>query len=60
MVVEGVLEKISGGNKISSEGTGGYYTENVNIGRWHKTGVGAQAGWIKRSSSTSAAGGSRV
>jgi hypothetical protein len=47
-VYKGVLHEISDGEKISSEGTGGYYTENMGIGRWHKTGVDRQAGFVRR------------
>jgi hypothetical protein len=46
-VYEGVLEKLSGGQVISSEGTGGYFTDRgVGITRYHKTGVDPQAGWL--------------
>jgi hypothetical protein len=47
-VYQGVLEKISGGRTISSEGAGGYYTHNVGIERYHKTGVDTHAGWTQR------------
>ena len=47
-VYKGVLHEISEGEKISSEGTGGFYTQNMGIGRWHKTGVDRQAGHIRR------------
>jgi hypothetical protein len=47
-VYEGVLQKISGGKVISSEGRGGYWTHNMGITRYHKTGVDAQAGWTRR------------
>lgn len=47
-VYEGLLQKISGGRVISSEGTGGYYTDNVGIARFHATGVDRHAGWTQR------------
>jgi hypothetical protein len=47
-VYKGVLHEISEGEKISSEGTGGYYTHRMGITRWHKTGVDQQAGFIRR------------
>jgi hypothetical protein len=47
-VYEGVLHEISGGNVISSEGTGGYYTPRWGITRYKKTGVDQQAGWVQR------------
>jgi hypothetical protein len=49
MVVEGVLEKISGGNVISSAGTGAYTTKK--LGGLYKTkeaGQDIHAGWSKR------------
>ena len=47
-VYEGVLEKLSGGEIISSEGTGGYFTDRgINITRYHKTGVDPHAGWVQ-------------
>ncbi len=47
-VYKGVLHEISDGEKISSEGTGGYMTNNMGIARWHKTGVDRHAGFIRR------------
>jgi hypothetical protein len=47
-VYEGVLQKISGGNVISSEGRGGYFTHNMGITRHHKVGVDSQAGFTRR------------
>ena len=47
-VYKGVLHEISEGEKISSEGTGGYYTQRMGITRFHKTGVDQQAGFIRR------------
>src|SRR5262245_20972545 len=47
-VYKGVLHEISEGEKISTEGTGGYYTHRMGITRWHKTGVDRQAGFIRR------------
>jgi hypothetical protein len=46
-VYEGVLHKVSEGEVISSQGTGGYYTNRVGIIRHHKTGVDDQAGWTR-------------
>jgi hypothetical protein len=49
MVVEGVLEKISGGNVISSEGTRAYTTKK--LGGLYKTkeaGADIHAGWTRR------------
>jgi hypothetical protein len=49
MVYEGVLERMSPGEVLSSEGTGGYATDRgINITRWHATGVDPQRGWIQR------------
>jgi hypothetical protein len=47
-VYEGVLVKVSGGDVISSQGSGGYYTHRVGISRFHKTGVDQQAGYMRR------------
>ena len=47
-VYKGVLHEVSEGDVISSEGTGGYYTHNVGITRWHKTGVDPQKGFVRR------------
>jgi hypothetical protein len=47
-VYRGVLEQISDGEVISSEGTGGYWTRNMGITRYHKTGVDSQSGWTSR------------
>jgi hypothetical protein len=47
-VYKGILHEISDGEKISSEGTGGYYTHNMGITRFHKTGVDFQKGFIRR------------
>ena len=47
-VYEGVLENLSEGEVISSEGTGGYFTHRVGITRWHRTGVDPQAGMVQR------------
>lgn len=48
MVYEGVLERMSPGEVLSSQGTGGYFTDRgVNITRYHKTGVDPQGGWIQ-------------
>jgi hypothetical protein len=47
-VYRGVLEQISEGEVISSEGTGGYWTHRMGIMRFHRTGVDSQWGWTSR------------
>jgi hypothetical protein len=47
-VYEGTLEQVSGGEVVSSEGTGGYFTHRMGVTRFRRTGVDRQAGWIRR------------
>ena len=47
-VYEGVLTTISGGEVISSEGTGGYWTHHGWNSKYRKTGVDQQAGSTRR------------
>jgi hypothetical protein len=47
-VYEGILQEVSDGEVLSSEGTGGYWTHRWGITRYHRTGVDRQAGWVQR------------
>ena len=47
-VYEGILQEVSDGQVLSSEGTGGSWTHRWGITRYHRTGVDRQAGWVQR------------